>query len=100
MGSTRGNRPPEAPPTNSNRKIGIRLAKEVPRYEPMTMEQILLDKSASPWLKDALRTAYERDSIDALHDARRLLKLLGERYAEIVRGDAANVGGRVHFERV
>jgi hypothetical protein len=66
----------------------------------MTIEQILLDKSASPWLRDAFRTAYERDSVDALHDARRLLKLLGERYAEIVRGDAANVGGGVRLERV
>jgi hypothetical protein len=66
----------------------------------MTIEQILLDQSVSSWLKDAFRTAYERDSIDALHDARRLLKLLGERYAEIVRGDATNVGGGVHLERV
>jgi hypothetical protein len=66
----------------------------------MTIEQILLDQSVSSWLKDALRTASERDSIDALHDARRLLKLLGERYAEIVRGDSTNVGGGVHLERV
>jgi hypothetical protein len=66
----------------------------------MTIEQILLDQSVSSWLKDALRTAYERDSIDALHDARRLLKLLGERYAEIVRGDSTNVGGGVRLERV
>jgi hypothetical protein len=65
----------------------------------MTIEQILLDQGVSSWLKDALRTAYERDSIDALYDARRLLKLLGERYAEIVRGDATNVAGGVHLER-
>jgi hypothetical protein len=64
----------------------------------MTIEQTLLDQSVSSWLKDALRTACDRDSIDALHDARRLLKLLGERYAEIVRGDATNVGGGIYLE--
>jgi hypothetical protein len=65
----------------------------------MTTQDILVDQSASSWLKDALRTAYERDSIDALHDARRLLKLLSERYAEIVRGDATNMGGGIHLKR-
>jgi hypothetical protein len=54
----------------------------------MTIEEILVDQSVSSWLKDALRTAYGRDSVDALHDARRLLNLLGERYAQIVRGNA------------
>ena len=54
----------------------------------MTIEEILVDQSVSSWLKDAVRTAYDRDSIDALHDARQLLKLLGERYAQIVRGTA------------
>ena len=56
----------------------------------MTIEEIVADQSISHWLKDALCTAYERDSIDALQDARRLLKLLCERYAQIVRGDARN----------
>src|SRR5271165_7402652 len=50
----------------------------------MTLKEILADPSVSHWLKDALRTAYERDPIDALVDARSLLKLLGERYTQIV----------------
>jgi hypothetical protein len=61
----------------------------------MTIEEILADQSVSRWLKEALRTAYERDSMDALNDARRLLKLLCERYAQIVRGDAPNISSGV-----
>ena len=55
----------------------------------MTLKEILADPSVSHWLKDALRTAYERDAVDALLDARSLLKLLGERYTQIVNGDYA-----------
>jgi len=58
----------------------------------MTLKEILADPSVSYWLKDALQTAYERDPIDALHDARRLLKLLGERYTQIVTRDLTTVG--------
>ncbi len=50
----------------------------------MILREILADPSVSCWLKDALRSAYERDAVDALHDARRLLKLLGDRYAQLV----------------
>jgi hypothetical protein len=50
----------------------------------MTLEQIVADPNISCWLKDAIRTAYERDPIAALHDARWLLKMLGERYAQVV----------------
>jgi hypothetical protein len=50
----------------------------------MSLKEIFADQNASCWLKDALRTSYERDPIDALLDAQRLLKLLGERYAQIV----------------
>ena len=32
-------------------------------------EEILQDPSASDWLKGALRTAIERDPVDALNDA-------------------------------
>ncbi len=32
-------------------------------------EEILDDPSASDWLKDALRSALERDPVDALNDA-------------------------------
>ena len=58
----------------------------------MILEEILADQSVSCWLKDALRTSSERDPIDALLDARRLLKLLGDRYAQIVNGNATIAG--------
>jgi hypothetical protein len=50
----------------------------------MTPNEILEDPGISNWLKDAIKTAYERDPVDALHDARRLLRMLGERYTQIV----------------
>jgi hypothetical protein len=50
----------------------------------MTLKEILADPGISCWLKDAIKTAYERDPVDALHDAHRLLKMLGEWYTQIV----------------
>ena len=50
----------------------------------MNLNEILEDPGISYWLKDAIKTAYERDPVDALHDARRLLKMLAERYTRIV----------------
>ena len=58
----------------------------------MTIEEILADPSASYWLKDALQAAYEQDPVDAMRDARRLLKLLGERYTQIVTRELSTVG--------
>ena len=52
----------------------------------MNLNEILEDPGVSYWLKDAIKTAYERDPVDALHDARRLLKMLAERYTRIVNG--------------
>jgi len=37
---------------------------------------ILVDISASNWIKDALRSALERDPVDALNDAEILTKAL------------------------
>jgi hypothetical protein len=56
----------------------------------MTLKEILADPSISYWLKDAIRTAYERDPVDALHDARWLIKLLGDRYTQIVNRELAH----------
>ncbi|HEY1476959.1 MAG TPA: hypothetical protein VGF37_04675, partial [Chthoniobacterales bacterium] len=53
----------------------------------MTLKEILADPSISSWLKDAIKTAYEQDPVDALRDAHRLLKMLGERYTQIVNRD-------------
>jgi hypothetical protein len=50
----------------------------------MSLQDVLADQSLSCWLKDALQASYERDPVDALLDAQRLLKLLNERYAQIV----------------
>jgi hypothetical protein len=50
----------------------------------MNLNEILEDPGVSYWLKEAIKTAYERDPVDALHDARRLLKMLAERYTRIV----------------
>ncbi len=55
----------------------------------MTLKEILADPGISSWLKDAIKAAYERDPVDALHDARRLLKMLGERYAQTVNRNLA-----------
>ena len=67
----------------------------------MTLNEILADPGISYWLKDAIKTAYERDPIDALHDARRLLKMLGERYTQIVNGaDRYVLSGRAKIVAV
>jgi len=50
----------------------------------MNLNEILEDPGISCWLKDAIKTAYERDPVGALNDARRLLKMLAERYIQIV----------------
>ncbi len=56
----------------------------------MTLKEILADPSASHWLKDAIKAAYERDPVEAVRDAHRLLKILGERYTQIVNRDLAH----------
>jgi len=61
----------------------------------MTVKEILSDPTASYWLKDAIETAYKRDPIDAMNDARRLLKMLVERYTQIVNRDPAIVSPKL-----
>jgi hypothetical protein len=55
----------------------------------MTLKEILADPNISAWLKGANKTAYEQDPVDVLRDAHRLLKMLGERYAQVVNRDLA-----------
>ena len=43
------------------------------------LSDILQDPSASDWLKAALRTALERDPVDALNDALALAGVLEEK---------------------
>jgi hypothetical protein len=60
----------------------------------MNLKDIVADPSISHWLKDALRTAYDRDPVEAIHDARWLLKMLGERYAQVVNRGLAHSNHR------
>ena len=46
---------------------------------------ILVDVSASDWVKDALRSALERDPVDVLNDAETLVKALRENLDDIHR---------------
>jgi hypothetical protein len=47
-------------------------------------EEILDDPSASDWLKGALRSALERDPVDALNDALVLAATLEERLRAVL----------------
>jgi hypothetical protein len=44
-----------------------------------TVEEVMTDEAASDWLKTALRTALERDPVDALNDALALAAALEAR---------------------
>jgi hypothetical protein len=47
-------------------------------------EEILTDPTTSDWLKGALRTALERDPVDALNDALVLAATLEERLRAVL----------------
>lgn len=49
------------------------------RDSGITIERVLADPAASFWLKGALRSALERDPVDAINDAEVLAKLLDQR---------------------
>ena len=50
------------------------------------IQQVLLDPAASFWLKNALRSALERDPVDAANDAEVLAQLLDRRCRSILSG--------------
>jgi hypothetical protein len=52
--------------------------------ERLEVEQVLSDPAASFWLKDALRSALDRDPGDAANDAEVLFQLLDERCHKIL----------------
>jgi hypothetical protein len=68
----------------------LNLWTPLPYLGGMNLKEILADPTISFWLKDAIKTAYERDPVDALRDARWLLKMLGDRYTQIVNRDLAH----------
>ena len=49
-----------------------------------TAEGVMSDESASDWLKAALRTALERDPVDALNDALALAAALEGRLRSVL----------------
>lgn len=51
-----------------------------------TINEILEDPAGSYWLKDALRSALNRDCLDAAYDAELLAKLLMDRAESIIAG--------------
>jgi hypothetical protein len=54
-------------------------------HEVPTIEEVLRDPSASSWLKAALRSALERDPVDAANDAEVLARLLDRRCRSMLR---------------
>lgn len=63
---------------------------EFPRQTPPepTIEGVLADPAASFWLKNALRSALQRDPVDAANDAEVLAKLLDQRCKKLLTEDA------------
>ena len=50
----------------------------------LEIERVLTDPAASFWLKECLRSALDRDPVDAANDADVLAKLLDRRCQEIL----------------
>jgi len=48
------------------------------------IDEVLADPAASLWLKTALRSALNRDPVDAAHDSEILARLLQERCDQIL----------------
>lgn len=64
------------------------MSEERPIYhQPSTpdVDEILASPSVSFWLKDALRSALQRDPVDAANDAELLASILAKRSAAALR---------------
>ena len=57
-----------------------------------TIEEVLADPAASCWMKAALRSALDRDPVDAANDADCLSSLLEARANAALFGAAAPIG--------
>lgn len=55
-----------------------------------SIDMVLRDPAVSHWLKAALRSALERDPVDAANDAEVLARLLDRRCREILKGVDGN----------
>jgi hypothetical protein len=56
-----------------------------------TIPEVLRDPCSSYWLRNALKSAIDRDCVDAVNDAELLLALLKARNDEIARSFGQNV---------
>lgn len=68
------------------------MSEDSPTYfQPATpaAEAILTAPDASSWLKDALRSALERDPVDAANDAEVLAQILAKRCNALLPSSAA-----------
>lgn len=64
------------------------MSEERPIYHQPSapdVDAILASPSASFWLKDALRSALQRDPVDAANDAELLASILASRSAAVLR---------------
>ncbi|MHB8699239.1 MAG: hypothetical protein ACYC9J_14645 [Sulfuricaulis sp.] len=58
----------------------------------LSCEDILQREDMSYWLKHALKTAMQRDPVDAVNDADLLAEVLRRRTDAILRGDLSQAG--------
>lgn len=56
------------------------------RDEAPSIAELLVDPSASVWLKLALRSALCRDPVDAAHDSQVLARVLARRCDDVLSG--------------
>ena len=57
--------------------------------------RVLTDPAVSDWLKSALRSALERDPVDAVNDALLLARVLDERVRELLRQELPRARSRL-----
>lgn len=60
---------------------------QLPEPNVLTIQDVLNDPTASNWLKDALRSAMDRDPVDAANDAEILAVLLDNRSKGILQAE-------------
>ncbi len=64
-----------------------------------TIEGVLADPAVSLWLRNALRSALERDPVDAANDAEMLLRLLDDRLRALLKQQASRGKQFKHRQR-
>lgn len=62
--------------------------------QPPSAEEVLANPATSFWLQSALRSATQRDPVDAVHDAELLLAILRQRLDNLQAWHAAHARSR------